>query len=62
MDSRAVLDVLHDHSMLRFVNPVQDAPLGTEPGAVYPGQGVAQRFANPVGRFQERSSDELDSS
>jgi hypothetical protein len=58
---RAVLDVLNDDRMLCFVDPVQHAPLSTEPGAVKAGQPVPERFTDPVRRLQERSGNEVNS-
>ena len=58
----ARLYVLHDDNALRFVDPVQGAPLDTETCAVEAGQLVPERFSDPIGDFKERAGDELDRS
>jgi hypothetical protein len=55
-----MLYVLHDDHAFRFVDPVQDAPLGTETRAVDASQLASQRPADPVWRLQERPGYELD--
>jgi enoyl-CoA hydratase/carnithine racemase len=57
---RAMLDVLHDDGVLGFVDSIEHAPLGPDPGTVESGQGSAERPAYPVRRLKERSRDELD--
>src|ERR1035441_10315400 len=57
----AMLDVLHNHHVLRFVDPVQHAPMGTEARAVESGQLVPQRLTSAVRRLQEWAGDEFDS-
>ena len=56
-----MLYVLHHDYSFRFVDTVQDAPLGTETYAVDASQLTPQRPADSVGLLQERPGDELDS-
>ena len=56
-----MLDIQHDHHAFRFVDPVQDAPLGTEARAMEARQLAPERLTDPVRRIQQRAGDELDS-
>jgi hypothetical protein len=59
-----MLDVLHDDRVFWFVDPVQHAPLGTEPGTMESGQGQSQwcmpsrrklAVGLPTGLIQDRT-------
>jgi hypothetical protein len=56
------LYVLHDDNVLRFIDPVQNAPLSTETCTVEASQFIPERFSNAIGDFKERAGDELDRS
>ena len=56
-----MLNVLDDHRVLAVINPVEDAPLGTETRAVQPGQTALQRFTHSLRCRQQWAGEELNS-
>lgn len=57
-----MLYVLHDDNTLGFVDPVKDAPLGTEACAMEPSQLASKRLSDAVRSLHERADDKFHSS